>query len=216
MEKFIFVSDFDGTISKRDFYGIIINEYIGEEGKKYFLDWKENNKIDIPFLNKIFSWREFEEKEADIVLNKVEIDKHFSKFYSYIKENNGDFLILSAGFDYYIKHALRKVGLDEIQVITNTGVYENKVFIMKPDFSKSYFSPIYGIDKEKVILEQKQRYNKVYFAGDSEPDFKAAMASDVVFAKGELAGLLDKTEKEYYIFNDFHEIMLVMKEKYLL
>ena len=34
-KKFAFISDFDGTLTHKDFYQMIIDEYLGEEGKDY-------------------------------------------------------------------------------------------------------------------------------------------------------------------------------------
>lgn len=212
MKPFVFITDFDGTMSEKDFYGIIIDEYIGEEGKQFYVEWRKNNKVDVPFLNKVFSWHKFEEEELQEVLEKVKIDPFASELYHYVQMMGGNFLILSAGFNYYIKRALERNGLEAIPLITNEGVHENGIFIMKPDETKSYFSPIYGVDKEKVVLEHKKTYEKVFFAGDSEPDFKAALAADVVFAKGELRLLLDEAQKPYYSFSSFSEVIKILKE----
>lgn len=212
MNRFIFISDFDGTMSKKDFYSIIIDDYIGEEGRNYSVEWRKNNKVDVPFLNKIFSWHKFSDDELKEVLEKVQIDPYTKELYQFVKDQNGDFLILSAGFNYYIERALKRDGLDELKLITNEGVYENQGFIMKPDTTKKYYSPVYGVDKERVVLENKKEYQKVFYAGDSEPDFKAALAADVVFAKGELKELLDEARKPYYAFETFDEVIKILKE----
>lgn len=212
MKPFIFITDFDGTMSEKDFYGILIDDYIGEEGKNFSLEWRKNNKVDVTFLNKVFSWHKFDEEELQEVLEKVKIDPYAKELYDFIHLKGGDFLILSAGFNYYIERALKRNGLEVLPLITNEGVHENGVFIMKPDASKSYFSPVYGVDKEKVVLEHKKEYNKVYYAGDSEPDFKAALAADVVFAKGELKALLDEVQKPYHPFTSFSEVMTILEE----
>lgn len=212
MKPFIFITDFDGTMSEKDFYGIIIDDYIGEEGKKYYTDWKKTNKVDVAFLNRVFSWHKFEDQELKEVLGKVKIDPYAKELYEYTQSNNGDFLILSAGFNYYIEQALKREGLEELRLITNEGVFENNVFVMKPDTTKEYYSSIYGVDKEKVVLEHKKEYEKVFFAGDSEPDFKAALAADLVFAKGELRHLLHEAQKPYHSFTSFSEIINILRE----
>ncbi len=212
MKPFILITDFDGTLSEKDFYGIIIDDYIGAEGKKFYLEWRKNNKVDVPFLNKVFSWHKFEENELQEVLEKVKIDPFARAIYDFVISKGGGFLILSAGFNYYIERALKRAGLDDLPLITNEGVHENGIFIMKPDPLKSYYSPVYGVDKEKVVLEHLKVYEKVIYAGDSEPDFKAAMAADLVFAKGELKALLDEAQKPYYPFSSFSEVINILKE----
>ena len=54
MKKFAFVSDFDGTLTERDFYHIVIDKFLGDEGRKMYIEQKKNGKIDVPFLNSIF------------------------------------------------------------------------------------------------------------------------------------------------------------------
>ena len=40
MKKFVFVSDFDGTLTEKDFYQMIIEDRLGEMGKALFDAWK--------------------------------------------------------------------------------------------------------------------------------------------------------------------------------
>ena len=55
MNKFAFVSDFDGTLTKKDFYHIIIDKYLQDKGWKFYDEWKKTKKINVEFLNKIFA-----------------------------------------------------------------------------------------------------------------------------------------------------------------
>lgn len=184
MKECIFISDFDGTISRKDFYWIIIDDYIGEEGKAFYLDWKSKHKIDVPFLNKVFTWHDFDKKEHDEIIGKVEIDHSLGDFVDYTESCGWDFLVLSAGFRYYIDMVLPAEGLGHLEVITNEGgVFENGHFIIKPHEDAWYYHDVYGVDKEAVVKHYKRSHKKVYFAGDSEPDYKAAIAADICFAK---------------------------------
>ena len=45
MENFVFVSDFDNTLTHKDFYKIILDKYMKESGKKLFDEWKKTKKI---------------------------------------------------------------------------------------------------------------------------------------------------------------------------
>lgn len=49
MKKWAFVSDFDGTISKQDFYWMVIDKYF-PEGRELFKKWKSGELKDIEFL----------------------------------------------------------------------------------------------------------------------------------------------------------------------
>jgi 2-hydroxy-3-keto-5-methylthiopentenyl-1-phosphate phosphatase len=65
-----------------------------------------------------------------------------------------------------------------------------------------------------VIKKLKNNYKKIFYAGDSEPDLKPALAADVVFATGELVELLKNEKKEFIEFENFSEVWDKLK-KYL-
>lgn len=207
MKEFIFISDFDGTITAKDFYWILIDDYIGQKGVDYYKEWKPNNKIGTEFLNKVFSWHTFTEEERVEALNKVSLDLGLESVVEWVGTAGGDFQILSAGFSYYIEDALAKRGLSHLHVNTNNGTFREGTFIMEPDVSSPFHSDVYGIDKEKVALHYKEQCKKLYFAGDSEPDFWAAKHADVIFAKEELAHLLDREGMTYYAYESFSDIL---------
>jgi 2-hydroxy-3-keto-5-methylthiopentenyl-1-phosphate phosphatase len=209
-KKWVFISDFDGTITAKDFYWILLDDYIGRIGIDFYHEWKKNKKIGTEFLNTVFSWKQLTNLEKEEALSKVWIDPNLENVVSYVENHGGDFWILSAGFDYYIKDALARRGLDRIPLFTNPGEFANHHFRMLPDVSSPYYSPVYGIDKEKVALEAKTRYKTVIFAGDSEPDLYAAIHADVIFAKHELAKLLTEKKIAYYTYNDFKDIALIL------
>lgn len=207
MKDHIFISDFDGTISRKDFYWIIIDDYIGEEGRAFYLDWKSKHKIDVPFLNRVFTWHDFTDKEHDDILKKVEIDHNFKTLIKWCESVECDTLVLSAGFRYYIDKVMAVEGLEKIPVITNEGIFKEGHFVIKPDKDAWYYHDVYGVDKETVIKHYKESYKKVYFAGDSEPDYLAALAADVVFAKDELAKMLRENNQKFIEFEEFSEVV---------
>lgn len=211
MKDQIFIADFDGTLTEKDFYWIIIDDYIGEAGKAYYTEWKKDQKIGVEFLNKIFTWYDFTKEEHDDAIRKVAIDHSLKNLEGWTSVHGCDFMILSAGFRHYIDAVLELEGLSHIPVITNEGVFEKGHFIIQPDEGAWYYHPVYGVNKEKVIQHYKKDYNKVYFAGDSEPDYLAAIAADVRFAKGELKRLLEESGHFFYSFETFEDIKKILE-----
>ncbi len=208
----IFISDFDNTLTLKDFYWIVIDDYIGEKGKAFYREWKKEKKINVDFLNTIFGWHTFSEEEHEEILDKVELSQGYNQLVGALKEIGWDFLVLSAGFDYYIKKVLPKYGIDNAEIISNRGRYENGRFLIDPDPEVWFYSDVYGVDKEKVVKRSKDKYDRVFFAGDSEPDFLAAKAADVRFAKEELAALLEREGIDYYPYENFEDIARTVKD----
>ena len=192
MKKFAFVSDFDGTLSDRDFYHIVIDKYLSSWGKNFYEEWKKTKKVNIP------------------------LDPCAKEFISFIQKSGGDFYILSAGTSYYINKVIEHFDLQNVTVISMKGIYKNRGIEIIPDPSGEFYSEVFGLDKAKVVLSLKNKYNKVYFAGDSEPDMMAAKEADCAFAKGKLKELLKQEDISYVPFDRFIQIKNYMLENSLL
>ena len=214
LKEFIFISDFDGTMSARDFYHIIMDKYLGEWGKKLYARWKNDEMEDVEFLSTVFKSMNRTEEEIREDILSIKLDEYIATFIEHIKLAGGDFLILSAGTKYYIERLLFFKGIQGLEIISNDGKYENKgITLIPPDKQHPFFSQRYGIDKAKVVQRLKQKYKKVYYAGDSEPDVNAALLADIVFAKGKLITLLQAKTAAYMPFEYFFQVEEFLKNK---
>lgn len=211
MKDFVFISDFDGTLTEKDFYKIISDKYLMEECKPLYDDWKNKKLKDVEYLGYVFNniGRNSEEIDEDIM--KITIDPFTEDFVKNIKKANGEFVIVSAGTSYYIDKVLSKHHIEGINIYSNKGIYKDYGIHFVLDENSEFYSDIYGIDKLLVVTKLKETYKKIYYAGDSGPDLKPALIADVVFAKGELIDLLKKENKEFIEFENFSEIWEKLK-----
>ena len=210
MKKFAFVSDFDGTLTDKDFYHIIMDNYLQDWGRQFYEDWKKTQKINVEFLNKILGSIDRTEEEILAEIHRIPLDEHGQKFIEEIQKAGGEFYILSAGTTYYIDLLLAHRRIENVKVISMAGVYKNRGIEIIPDEASPYFSKVFGVNKAKVVEDLKKEFETVFFAGDSEPDLGAAKAADIAFAKNDLKELLAKEKMEFIPFNNFGEI-----DKYL-
>ncbi|MFZ0371582.1 MAG: MtnX-like HAD-IB family phosphatase [Halobacillus sp.] len=212
MKKWAFVSDFDGTISNKDFYWVIIEKYY-PEGRDLFKKWKAGQMKDIEFLRSIFtSINQHEEQIIEDILN-IPIDEYVPAFIQHVQNNGGDFYILSAGTDYYIHHILKEYNIQNVTVFSNEGYYEDQNVHLNIDPSHRHHSERYGIDKSKVIQELKQEYETVHFAGDSEPDSHPAVYADATFAKDALQEILSEKNVAYTPVTTFKDIQADLEKR---
>ena len=213
MKKFAFVSDFDGTLTDRDFYHIIIDKYLKDWAKDYYEDWRKTKKINVEFLNKIFGAMDRDEDQILEDILEIPLDPNAAEFIKRVGKSGGDFYILSAGTSYYIKRLLAHLNIKDVTVISMEGRYQNRGIRILPDPQDEFFSEIWGIDKAKVVTTLRGKYEKVYFAGDSEPDMGAASAADCAFARNELQKLLAEENIPFVPFKRYDEVERYMAEQ---
>lgn len=183
MNKKLFVSDFDGTITEKDFFLIYIDQFVGDEGRQYLEEYRAKKNPSYQFLNNIFSLKTLSQAQYRQILMEMKWDAYFPQFLEDLKEMRIEHLILSAGVHFYVKDALALKGLPEQRVISNDGYFKDGKIQLQHDKSSPYFSELYGIDKGAVIRELRKEYDYIYFAGDSNyVDLFAAEESDKVFA----------------------------------
>lgn len=211
MKKFAFISDFDGTLTERDFYKIITDEYLKEETKEMYKDWKNKKIKDVEYLGYVFGNIKRTEKEIYDDIMKIKLDRFAAEFIKNIEANGGDFIIISAGTGYYIDKVLKNNQIQDVEVYTNKGIFKDNGIHFVLDKNDEFYSEIYGIDKMKIVKKLKSKYDKIFYAGDSEPDLKAALLADIVFAKGKLIDFLKQENKEFIEFNDFSDIWKKLK-----
>ena len=205
MKKWAFVSDFDGTISKKDFYWIIIEKYF-PEGRELFKRWKSGEMQDIEFLSIIFSSIHKEEDEIIQEVQSIPIDEHVPTFIETVQKHGGDFYILSAGTDYYIHHVLNHYQIKDVEVYSNKGVFHNKNIHLNIDENHNHYSVRYGIDKGKILQMLKEKYETVHYIGDSEPDSHAAPYADLNFAKDALVDILQEKSIPFVKVENFKDV----------
>ena len=214
MKDFAFISDFDGTLTEKDFYKILSDKYYKEEILPLLKAWRNGDMKDREYLSFIFN--NIKRSEAEIledILN-IPFDPFAKDFIEQVKANGGDFIVISAGTSYYIDKILDKHNIKGVDVYSNKGIFKDNGIYFDLDKNSEFYSDRYGIDKLAVIERLKKNYKKVFYAGDSGPDLKAALVSDMVFAKGTLVDLLKKENKKFIEFKNFSEVWDSVK-KYL-
>lgn len=206
MKNFIFVSDFDGTLTEKDFYKIIMDKYLKEKCRNLYKDWRNKKIRDIDYLGYVFQNIGRNEKEILDDIMEISIDPYAKEFINNVKASGGDFAVVSAGTSYYIERLFESKEIKNVTIYSNKSIFKDNGLHFQLDETSEFYSSIYGIDKEKVVKKLKEKYNLIFYAGDSEPDLKAALISDVVFAKGSLSELLRENDKKFIEFKNFHDI----------
>ncbi|MBC8062688.1 MAG: MtnX-like HAD-IB family phosphatase [Clostridiaceae bacterium] len=206
MKDFAFISDFDGTLTEKDFYKILSEAYLKEEFLPHFKSWKNGEIKDREYLSYVFNnVKRSEDEILEDILN-IPLDPFTKDFIQQVKTAGGDFIVISAGTSYYIDKIFVKHNIQGVEVYSNKGIFKDNGIYFDLDENSEFYSDRYGIDKLIVVEKLKNNYKKIFYAGDSGPDLKPALVCDLVFAKGELVELLKEEKKEFIEFKNFSEI----------
>ena len=211
MKEFLFISDFDGTLTDMDFYQIIVDRYLGDDGRKLCETWKQGDLTLFEFLEIVFKSINRDEAEILKTVYEIPFDPYVKTFIDHIKASGIDFMILSAGTGYYIENLFAHLGIKDVPVIANRGVYKDGGVHMLRDRESPFYSEETGIDKSIAVQKFKHEYRTVFYAGDSQPDLKAAISADLIFARRALKKLLSERNHSFVPFDSLTEI-----EEYLI
>ncbi len=205
--KIAFVSDFDNTITRKDFYWLVTEKYLGQDGFNLYCKWQNRKMTVFDYLGCVFgNLNQSEDVLREDILS-IPVDPAAVDFINKVAEMGWDFYIVSAGCSYYLDIILEKYSLrDKVKVYSNPGFFQDGNIIMSPNME--FLSLEYGIDKGKIVERVKEKSDIVFFAGDSAPDYNAGLKADYRFARlGEqLAGLFDTAKIDYFPFEDFSQI----------
>lgn len=214
-KEFVFISDFDGTITRKDFYKHVLEKYLGEEGRTRYKRWRSGEFKDVEFLGYVFQNIGQDEEQIYRDIIELEFDQYLKSFINFVHENNGDFIVLSAGSNYYIERLLEHYEIENMTIYSNRGVYRDKGIHFDIDPTYEFYSENHGINKKKVVQHLKSKYKRVCYAGDSKPDYEASLLCDLVFARGKLIPLLEENNINFFPFDNFSEIKEVLINSFL-
>lgn len=204
----IFV-DFDGTITKQDVGDAIFTKF-GNPVKV--------NKIIEDLLSDRISSREcwdllcasthiINKSELDEFIDDMRIEESFHTLVSYCMKNNIDLIILSDGFDYYIKRILNRENLMDLKFYANNlSIDENGKLI--PQYP--YYNPDFLTSancKRDHILDNSSDDDYTFYIGDGNSDKESAQYCDYIFAKDGLLKFCEKERISFSPFKDFNDVI---------
>ena len=207
MKSFLFISDFDGTMTAQDFFLQIMYRY---EHDKIF---SNEVKSGFDLLQYVFCNAKLTESQLGLEIQRIPLDPNFASVVELVNEYGGDFLILSAGCKYYIERKLCFDGINNIRIIANEGFYADGGLRMIKDENSRFYSKKFGIDKASVVKYFRNKYDIIAYAGDSYVDFDACRLCDIKFAKNKLANIFKSIDIYCNEFKNFGDIKFILSEK---
>jgi 2,3-diketo-5-methylthio-1-phosphopentane phosphatase len=204
----ILVSDFDGTMTRRDFYDLVRKQWPippdDDPWEQYVNGWLTHFEA----LAAIFARIRTDEATLLALVDRMELDPTLPEAARTLRENGWTITVASAGCEWYLLRLLQRAGLT-MEVHANPGEFSPATGLrMHLPVSSRFFSQSTGIDKVAVVKDALSRSRDVAFAGDGRPDLEPALLvpPERRFARGWLADALRFRGEAFHPFGDWSEI----------
>jgi 2-hydroxy-3-keto-5-methylthiopentenyl-1-phosphate phosphatase len=204
----VLVSDFDGTMTRHDFYRLAIEKLLPEGTPDHWADYRAGAITHFEALRRYFAAIRKSEDEVLAVVRQMELDPGLRDAVEGLHQAGWSVIVTSAGCDWYIRRLLADAGVNVV-VHANPGRFEaGGGLIVEMPVGSPYLSESLGVDKTAVVRQCVASGGKVAFAGDGFPDVEAArlVPGQFRFARGDLADVLQKEGLEFQRFRSWSEI----------
>ena len=204
----ILISDFDGTLTRYDFFDLVRKRWPFPPEDDPWEKFVEGRMTHFEALAEIFA--RIRTSEADLLelANSMELDSSFAKSARELQERRWEIVIASAGCDWYIRFLLNQVSVS-VLLYANPGVFDPKYGLQMflPEHSH-FFSPTTGVNKVEIVRDALNRSDRVAFAGDGRPDMEPALMvkPEFRFARGWLAEAFEERGEKFHPFEHWSQI----------
>lgn len=211
----VLVSDFDGTMTRNDFYKLAVERLVPAGTPDYWAEYRAGAITHFEALRRYFASIRFGEAEVLAVVDAMELDPGLPDAVERLRERGWRVVVTSAGCDWYIRRLLAAVGV-EVEVHANPGRFEaGKGLLMEMPTSSPYLSPTLGVDKARAVRTHLDAGRVVAFAGDGFPDAESArlVPAELRFARADLASVLESEGLPFRPFEAWSDIARALLER---
>lgn len=205
------ICDFDGTVTEVDVGHQVYAHFGDERWREVNQRWRRGEISSKECLIGEYSFVDASEQEVREHILTMNLDPNLSTLVKICRENNIPMAIASDGFDFYINAMLERHGLGDLQVYCNELKFNGRKVELSFPYHDSGCGAC-GNCKKLHVQKFKDDSRAVIYIGDGLSDRFGARASDVIFAKGELAGYLTDNDVDFIEFNDLGTITQWMEK----
>ena len=120
----IFVSDYDGTITNKDFYSLLAERYIPAEEPDYFAQYRDGRITHFEAMAAYFAFAPTDEQQLEELLTASQPDPDLGASAALLRRAGWELWVVSAGSSWYVERVLRRAGV-AATVHSNPGRLEN-------------------------------------------------------------------------------------------
>ena len=209
----ILVSDFDGTMTKYDFFDLARRELPSAADHDFWQDYVAGKITHFEALAGIFGSIRTDWPTIENLVERMELDPALRDSVARLRAAGWEIIVASAGCDWYIRRLLAGV---DLEIHANPGVFAPETgLVLSLPVDSPYFRRETGIDKAAIVRAALARDPQAVFAGDGRPDLAPAglVRPGRRFATGWLAQHLKKNGDFYRPFTSWSQIAEALLEE---
>jgi 2-hydroxy-3-keto-5-methylthiopentenyl-1-phosphate phosphatase len=206
--KRVLVTDFDGTMTDRDFYSLVVEQLLPSDLPDYWFDYREGRLTHFEALQKYFQAIPNDEPSVLKLIKQMKLVPNLKDSIAQLQVSGWRIVIASAGCKWYIDKLLSKADVS-LEIHANAGRFESgRGLMMELPIESPFLSHQHGINKAGIVRHFLETGAIVAFAGDGFPDVEAAkmVSADLRFARRDLADVLRQDGEEFLPFESWSEI----------
>jgi 2,3-diketo-5-methylthio-1-phosphopentane phosphatase len=209
----VLVSDFDGTMTRRDFYQLVAERLLPPGTPDYWAEYRAGRLTHFEALNAYFAAAVPDEAALHEIVRDMGLDPDLRDAVGRLRSSGWSVVVASAGCDWYIRRLLHEAGV-VLQVHANPGKVVNSRLVMELPRTSPVFCPSTGIDKPGVVRLALVTHDVVAFAGDGPPDLEPArlVRPGLRFATGYLAEELERLGEGLRRYASWSEVARALAE----
>ena len=179
------ITDFDETLTTIDVLDTMFIILYESEGKEIIEKWRKG-AFDVRTVHKMLCENKgFTQEFVTSFIKTVKITEGIKELNDYCKKNQIETIIMSDGFDIYIKEILVLYNLDEMRFYSNKITGKDKSYkIIYPYAHQECM--LCGHCKKNTLEAIRNNGDFIIYVGDNTSDYCAASYANMVFAKGNL------------------------------
>ncbi|NLG35805.1 MAG: HAD-IB family phosphatase [Lentisphaerae bacterium] len=204
----ILVSDFDGTMTRFDFFDLARRDLPSAADHDHWADYVDGRITHFEALERIFASIRTDWDGIEGVLQRMELDPGLPGAVERLRAAGWEIIVASAGCAWYIHRLLDRAKV-QLPVYANPGVFAPETgLVLSLPVDSPYYRHETGIDKSAIVRAALKQDPNAVFAGDGRPDFAPStlVRAGRRFARGWLAQHCEKLGEPCHPFETWSDI----------
>jgi 2,3-diketo-5-methylthio-1-phosphopentane phosphatase len=205
--------DFDGTVTRQDVIDELLQRYsIDDSWKTFEQRWQAGLIGSRQCLEAQFDLLRISQEELDSFLDRVELDTGFFSLLMLLNSLAVPVAILSDSVDMFIMRILRRHGIKDVPIRSNTMVRHSLGIELCCPYSDPKCECEAAHCKCSSIRAIGDPRRRSIYIGDGISDLCPAGKADLVFARGALSQRLEKNSLKFIRYSNLNEVTEVLRD----